>query len=349
MMVAIVAAILVVVAGIVVYTMRGGPERPKDGAGVVESVNQSAGSAIDAPPDETAAARAGGDVTDAAAVAAAVTPDDGKAQKLAQCADLNAQRKWQDLLDCAGGLDALGDKARAKELRAKATAETTNEITDGKIRQALRAGSLKEAQSLLKGMSQDSVYHKSLSDLFDKADAVNYEDAKRRSQSYVNTHDCAGLKRYLAQQQTGATGTERVVVLVSNAAARCSEKLQPEPGARPPIGRGSGSANPAGSGQVAATPPPPTSSATCDPGLVDEQMSQAALQYANGFASAALTLMVKALACKQDIRMYRLAAMYACAAHDLVTAKTYFNKIPTNLQSSIEQLCQQEGLNVRGQ
>jgi len=344
MMVAIVAAILVVVAGIVVYTMRGGPERPRDGA--IDPANQNAGSAIDAPLDETAAiAHPGGDVVaDAGAVAVAVTPDDGKAQKLAQCADLNAQRKWQDLLDCAAGLDALGDKARAKELRAKATAETTNEGTDGKIRQALRAGSLKEAQTLLKGMSQDSVYHKSLSDLFDKADAPNYEDAKRRSQGYVNAHDCAGLKRYLAQQQTGATGTERVVVLVSGAAARCSEKQQPDPGPRQPTGRGSGSA------QVVATPTPPRpplSSAGCE--AVDEQMSQAATQYANGFASAALTLMVKALNCKQDIRMFRLAAMYACAAHDLATAKTYFNKLPTNLQSGIEQKCQQEGLNVRGQ
>jgi hypothetical protein len=355
MVVAIVAAILVVVAGIVVYTMRSSPDHPKDG--VVEPSNVPAGAGSDATVDETAANAHGSDgVADAVAapaVPAVAAGDDGKAQKLAQCADLNAQRKWQDLMDCAAGLDALGDKAKAKELRAKATAETANEIADGKVRQALRTGGYREAQTLLKAMSQDSVYHKSLSDLLDKADATNVEEARRRSQGYVNAHDCAGLKRYLAQQQTGATGTERVVVLVSAALTRCAEKAQQDPGARVAAGRGSGSANPAGTGSASAPPAvtPAPAKQTCDTLNVEDATGQAANQYANGFASAALNLMIKALNCKQDIRMYRLAAMYACAAHDLATAKTYFTKLPSNpptMQSGIEQKCQQEGLNVRG-
>jgi hypothetical protein len=46
--------------------------------------------------------------------------------------------------------------------------------------------------------------------------------------------------------------------------------------------------------------------------------------------------------------MYRFAVTYACAAHDLATAKLYFTKVPPANQPNLEQKCQQEGLNVRG-
>jgi hypothetical protein len=290
-------------------------------------------------------------VADAPAVPAVAVTDDGKTQKLTQCADLNARRKWQDLADCAAGLDAAGLKDKAKEFRTKATQETANEATDGKIRLALQHGSLKEAQLLLKGMSQDSVYHKSLSDLFDKADATNFDDAKKKVNGYLNGHDCAGLKRFQSQQQTGATGTERVVTLVNGAVARCNPEKPP---IEPPITRtpaGKGSANPTGTGSGSAQPlplPPPPKPG-CDPALnVDEAIASAAAQYNNGFSSTAYSILVKALNCKQTVHMYQLAALYACGARDITNAKYYFAKIPTPQQSGIEQRCQQEGLNVRG-
>jgi serine/threonine-protein kinase len=302
-------------------------------------------SALVVAPDSPADAGATSAVTtalDAAAPrATADHPDDGKTHRIAQCADLNAQKKWQDLLDCAAGLETLGLKDKAREFRNTATQETANEITDAKVRNALRAGGLKEAQGLLKGMSQDSVYHKSLSDLFDKADASNAEEARRRSQIYLSTHDCSGLKRFVAQQATGASGTERVVTLVNSAVARCTEKHPPDPVAgRAPLG--GGSAQPT----VVLAPPP-----GCETPSVDDAVQLAANQYNNGFATAALSVMVKALSCKQTIRMYQLAAMYACGAHDLRAARLYFAKLPSNpssMQSGIEQKCQQEGLNIRG-
>jgi hypothetical protein len=251
-----------------------------------------------------------------------------------------------------GGISSSESKRvlLAERHRTKATQETANEATDGKIRLALQHGSLKEAQLLLKGMSQDSVYHKSLSDVFDKADATNFDDAKKKVNGYLNGHDCAGLKRFQSQQ-TGATGTERVVALVNGAVARCNpEKAPPEP----PINRtpaGKGSANPTGTGSGSAQPPLPPPlppKPGCDLPNVDEAVANAAIQYNNGFASTALGILVKALNCKQTIHMYQLAALYACGARDITNAKFYFAKIPTPQQSGIEQRCQQEGLNVRG-
>jgi len=52
--------------------------------------------------------------------------------------------------------------------------------------------------------------------------------------------------------------------------------------------------------------------------------------------------MVKALACRQNERMYRNAAVYACATHDLATAKVYYNKVSASFQPTIEQKCQEE-------
>jgi hypothetical protein len=61
-------------------------------------------------------------------------------------------------------------------------------------------------------------------------------------------------------------------------------------------------------------------------------------------------MITKVLACKQSIRIYQLAGLYACAAHDLAHARLYFAKItPGPGQSPIEQRCQLEGLNLRPQ
>ena len=81
---------------------------------------------------------------------------------------------------------------------------------------------------------------------------------------------------------------------------------------------------------------------------VDDVMRQAKNQYANGFAAAALELMKKALGCKQNTLMYRFAATYACAAHDIASAKAYFVKVPPQDQSGIEQKSQQERIDLRG-
>jgi hypothetical protein len=39
--------------------------------------------------------------------------------------------------------------------------------------------------------------------------------------------------------------------------------------------------------------------------------------------------------------------MYACAAHDLATARQFFSKVAAGLQSGLERKCQQSNLDVR--
>jgi hypothetical protein len=84
----------------------------------------------------------------------------------------------------------------------------------------------------------------------------------------------------------------------------------------------------------------------CDTALIDDIVMQAANQFSAGFSKSALSLMQKALQCQQNVRMYRLAAAYACAAHDLATAREMFEKLPAQFQPAIVQRCQLEGLDL---
>jgi quercetin dioxygenase-like cupin family protein len=100
--------------------------------------------------------------------------------------------------------------------------------------------------------------------------------------------------------------------------------------------------------QVTATrvhddPPPPS---LCDPALIGDLMAQAQNQYVAGFARSALQLIKKGLLCQPNVRMYRLAATYACAAHDLTAAREMFEKVPAQFQPAIAQRCLQEGLEL---
>ncbi|HEY0479951.1 MAG TPA: hypothetical protein VGD37_20670, partial [Kofleriaceae bacterium] len=131
-----------------------------------------------------------------------------------------------------------------------------------------------------------------------------------------------------------------------------------EPPAEPPAGRvAAPPARPAAeppAERVAARPAAPPAEAPartrgrgCDTVDVDDVMTRAAIQYDSGSPASALSLTRVALGCRQTERMYWLAVMYACAAHDAASAKLYFPKVPTNLQSGIESRCQRENLDVR--
>lgn len=341
MVFALLAAIVVVIVASVViyYTMHG---KPKDDV-VVPGAGTNSDLAIDADEVSVVGSDRPGQGPDTVAVVdaavttnAAVKPDE-KSKKIATCTALYADRKWTTLNDCAAELDVLGDKDKAKEFRTKAAAELRHELDATKFQQALRERNLKEAESLLSQIGADSVYFKSSSDAFVKAELPAIDEARRRAQGYATAQNCAGLKQYKLQV---AASTQRVAAAVQ--AVKCTEKPQPSepPVIRQPNGSGSGSSTP-----IVVAPPVRN---PCDTMDVDDAMKQAANQFSSGYAKAALALVVKALACRQNPTMYRTAGMYACAAHDLANAKLYFNKVPASAQSGIEQKCQLEGLNIRG-
>lgn len=259
--------------------------------------------------------------------------DDVKAQ-VGKCTELATQRAWQNLDDCATALGTLGARDKATEFHDKARRETENERASAEVGRLLRDGNLKGAQAAKKQIGEDSVYYKAAHDSFLKAENQAVDAARRTALNYANTRDCATLRRYIGQLREGST--ERVAAAAQ--AQRCQQAAETavaRPAEPPP-----------------PTPPPvrdtPQPKGQCDPATVDELMAQAASQFSAGYSKVALAQVVKALACKQEAKMYRFAVTYACAARDLATAKQYFAKVPREFQPALEQRCQQENLDIRG-
>lgn len=100
-----------------------------------------------------------------------------------------------------------------------------------------------------------------------------------------------------------------------------------------------------GSGEPPAADPQRPASG-CEDLNVDDVTAQAQNQYTAGFAKAALAIAVKALQCRQDVRLYRYAATYACAARDAASAKQFLSKLPPQFQTAIIQRCLQESITL---
>jgi hypothetical protein len=76
-------------------------------------------------------------------------------------------------------------------------------------------------------------------------------------------------------------------------------------------------------------------------------MEAASREYSAGFPKEALARTIEALACSPNVQLYRLAAMYACAAHDQKRAQLYVARVPVQFQGHIVQRCQQEGIDLQ--
>jgi pSer/pThr/pTyr-binding forkhead associated (FHA) protein len=310
-------------------SMAGGTATPNPPAGQTED---AAAPVVANPPSNPP----GNTVTPPAGSAATAKADEGKA-KAAACAQLEVNQKWQELRDCASELAALGVKAKADEFRTKAVKEMAGTLAADRVKMAINEGNLREAQKQLKQIGADSVYFTAASDAFRAAENRAVDDNRRKAQASAQAHDCASVRRLQAQLTNSSTAA--VTGAVAAIAVKCVDKVAATPAPandtpKPP--------------PVETTPPPTPKASACDAMNVDDVMAQAQNQYAAGFEKAALQLANKALACKQTVQMYRQAAMYACGAHDLTTAKVYFNKVPAGQQqNAIEQKCQIEGLNLR--
>ena len=285
-------------------------------AAVNAAVNAAANAAV-------ADARAAGDPqgpTQGGAAAAGLDPE----QKAAICLALEARRDWQGLRDCASELAALAGsdpavRDRTGQLRQKAVMEVAAAISADKAQAALREGNLREAQKQLKAIPPDSASWPAVGDALRAAEAQAVEDARRRAQALAAAHDCPALKRLHAQLTS--SGTPAVAAAV--AAVKCVDRATP--------------AGPTATDDHAAAP-----NAPCDAMSVDDVLTQAQNQNTAGFPRSALQLVLKALACRQDARMYRLAAAFACAAHDAAHAQQYYRKLAPPQQKALAPQCQAE-------
>ena len=278
-----------------------------------------------------------------ASPAIAVASDPPGRDTAPPCAELVAQKAWPAVDRCATGLTSR-DKERAAQLHALATQELQNEELNKRARQSLRDGALKDAQLALGQITASSVYLAPLREVFARTEQQQIKEARRKAQSLASAHDCAGLQRAISELAETATES----VMTAARAIHCDEQPAERVVAKAPATPPPPPTAPAPTERPAKTPSPTAPHAgRCEPADVDDLMTRAAIQYANGAATAALPLVRVALGCRQTERMYWLAVLYACAAHDLASAKQYFANVPANLRSGLETKCQADGLGVR--
>lgn len=85
----------------------------------------------------------------------------------------------------------------------------------------------------------------------------------------------------------------------------------------------------------------------CGEDIVAAEIEMAARQFSTGNPRPALFLMLHVLDCKQDPRLVRIAAIYACAASDEPIARMLFKKLTAEpYRSAVEQKCLQEGIDL---
>ncbi len=335
-MMMVIATVVVIAAAVVFYVIHSSSSSSSNNTDT-NVVSPTGSNAIDAGAEQVAVKTPGSDevqqpppVTPDAAPAGTVAKDD-KTALLMQCTDAKTRNDWQGLEDCANRLDG----PEAKDLRATAKSEQAAQITQEKLRTAIRERNFDDARKLIGTIKDDSVYRAGAKKDYDDFIRHETESARHQAQNYANTHQCPTLATYISQQPEEIANALKSIKCKKEPAVATNPPNPVNP--QNPPGPGSGSA------VVEKTVPPPQPA--CTPAQGDDWVTQAKNQYQAGYAKAALALMTKAFACKSDAHMYQLAAMYACRAHDAGAAKQYYGKL-TSGQSSIQQACQQEGITL---
>ena len=103
--------------------------------------------------------------------------------------ELQAQKQWQALDDCATELAGLGAEDRAERFHTTARQERENERLSGQVRQALRDGDLSEAQAAVELIGAGSVYLAAARDSFATAERERVDEVRRKAQALASAHD----------------------------------------------------------------------------------------------------------------------------------------------------------------
>jgi len=234
-------------------------------------------------------------------------------RQLAQCTRMRALADWSAFAACITALDRLGATERAAELAETLVAERSAEQRFYEFRRVLEQKDFRAAGHLIREIDGSSVYVTAALELLHVVQGAAFREAERRVHELADAHDCVALHRYLQQLAVmNPTYEANALRMIP-----CSTEL-------PATARG--------------TP-------SCAAMDVDDLVTQATTRYTIGYAKEALALVSRALTCKQELRLHRLAAMYACASGDRVKAEYYLAKIPASLQVGITQRCEQERLN----
>jgi pSer/pThr/pTyr-binding forkhead associated (FHA) protein len=347
LLVAIVIA-LVIAGGVVVFiAMRGGDKGDNNATGPTGSNDGSnqqvvATTTPDAPVQQGVEAPA--DATQAAVVPPPKDTDDPKLQ----CLQAKADKKWQDLQDCAKKLQAT-DKKLATEYSELAASEQRAIINVGKIKDAITAQSLHDAKQFYDSIPETSSSKGDAKQIYEPYEKSVHDKIVGKAKDYLAQHKCNDLKTFIGQAKGYSDAIEAEVKGISG---RCvpevavgdpqhkNPKDNPVKDPNPKEPKNTDPANTgSGSGATATkdpkTTPPPKD---CDV----ENLRTKGTEFVNmGQYGAALAKFKEAMKCPggNSLAIVRLAFLAACQAGDAASARSLFALIPPTQQNGVQQIC----------
>ena len=258
-----------------------------------------------------------------------VTPDNGSNESL-ECAKLQADAKWQALMDCSVNVQ---DKGQAAAFRNKATLEIKAEAAARNLEDALKKSDFKTAKTQLGKIPEESVSRSAAKAKYDEAWSLAADDYLARARSAADDKKCKEVDRLIREADAKGVGdrARTVTCKAEVVAVKPPDTTRPNTNTTPKPDPGNGS-----SGTTTVQKP------DCD---ADALRAKGDDHLQTGMDAAALAAFEAAMRCKQDASLVQKAFMAACRSKNQGKAKLYFAKLPAAKQPTLSQICIRSGIN----
>ncbi len=224
-----------------------------------------------------------------------------------ECRNLQENRKWAELEQCADKLQPL-DAKRAAELKTRAAEEAKAAPRIAAFETALRDKNLRRARTELEQIWAESVELPELKRKFESAETQAITDLTAQLER-MKSADCAAYNALLAKERT-----LKPTRVTSEAARRLPCTLPPAP---------------------ASTP------AKCNADALAQKGQE---QYAKSQFAAALASYESAYACKASPQLAQKAFLVACNLRSVPKAKTHWKRLSLQLRTQAVGTCVRNGI-----
>ncbi|HEY5946173.1 MAG TPA: FHA domain-containing protein, partial [Kofleriaceae bacterium] len=255
-----------------------------------------------------------------------------------ECKQIAAEKKWTDAMSCADRL-TQHDPKNAKALRAFWKQELENELTVGKISDAVKKADLARAKRELSSIEDGSIYRGPAEKMVDDFESDLIDRYRSEAVALKAKNKCPEIDRLIAEARDKGGPKAAAAVAKEKCTAPppeqkdCSDKLL-DPGnkaCKTQFCAKNGSDPKCSAGTT--TPPPP---ANCDA----EALKEEGMQNINmGQHAAALSRFEMSLKCKRDPYVIQLAFMEACSSSNPPKAKLYYKQLTPAQQQKFAQIC----------
>jgi ABC transport system ATP-binding/permease protein len=252
-----------------------------------------------------------------------------------ECKQLALEKNWAEASKCAERL-AEHDPKQSKALRALYKQELENDLSRGKIVEAINKNDLVRARKELAEIEETSVFRAETQKMVEDLQAKITARYRDEALAIKRSGKCDGYDRVLAEaREKGGQPAYQAVLRekcerVAPEPKDCSEKLLDNTRAcKNQFCAKNGSDPRCGGG---STPPP----ANCDA----EALKEEGMGFINsGQHAAALARFEASLKCKRDPYVVQLAFMESCSSGNAAKAKIYYKQLTPAQQQKFAQIC----------